>query len=104
MAKRFSCWVIVAGAQPTAFRARQAEEAFAARRRASAARDRDWRPGGSHVDPRAKYQITRDEKRARFKRRLIASKTNGTGDGKPGQPRRDPQSRGPRSRGPKGSR
>ena len=33
-------------------------------------RDRSWRPGGSHVDPRAKYDISRDEKRARFKKRL----------------------------------
>lgn len=109
MAKNFSCWVIVAGAQPTAFRARraedllptlrqlqrtqpdvrmkwfergrfwdsptQAEEAFARRRQDSRGRDRDWRPGGAHADPRAKYQITRDEKRARFKRRLIADRT-----------------------------
>lgn len=130
MAKRFSCWVIVAGAQPTAFRARRAEdllptlrqlqrtqpnvtlkwfdrgrfwdspqaadEAFTARRRASAARDRDWRPGGSHVDPRAKYQLSRDEKRARFKRRLIASKTDGQGGGTPRPPRRGPQTRGPK--------
>ena len=28
-----------------------------------------WRPGGNHEDPRAKYQITRDQKRARFKER-----------------------------------
>src|ERR1700733_11489475 len=26
-----------------------------------------WRPGGSHEDPRARYQISRDERRARFK-------------------------------------
>lgn len=102
MAKRFSCWVIVAGASPTAFRARraedllptlrqlqrtqpdvamkwfdrgrfwnspeEAEDALKARRQAAAGRGRDWRPGGSHVDPRAKYQLSRDEKRARFKR------------------------------------
>jgi hypothetical protein len=130
MAKRFCCWVIVAGAQPTAFRAKRAEdllptlrqlqrtqpnvalkwfdrgrfwdspqaadEAFAARRRASAARDREWRPGGTHVDPRAKYKLTRDEKRARFKRRLISSKTGETGDGQRRPPRRPPQSRGPK--------
>jgi hypothetical protein len=34
-----------------------------------------WRPGGNHVDPRAKYDIPRDEKRARFKRRMISGKT-----------------------------
>lgn len=130
MAKRFCCWVIVAGAQPTAFRAKRAEdllptlrqlqrtqpnvalkwfdrgrfwdspqaadEAFAARRRASAARDREWRPGGAHVDPRAKYKLTRDEKRARFKRRLISSKTRDAGDGTGRPPRRPPQPRGPK--------
>ncbi|MEO7191766.1 MAG: hypothetical protein ABI051_11995 [Vicinamibacterales bacterium] len=32
-----------------------------------------WRPGGAHVDPRAKYDISRDEKRARFKKRMISS-------------------------------
>jgi hypothetical protein len=34
------------------------------------ARGPDWRPGGQHKDPRAKYEMTRDQKRARFKRRL----------------------------------
>lgn len=38
-------------------------------------RGRDWRPGGDHKDPRAKYDIPRDEKRARFKKQLIAKKT-----------------------------
>lgn len=33
-------------------------------------RKADWRPGGSHKDPRARYQLSRDEKRARFKKRL----------------------------------
>jgi hypothetical protein len=33
-------------------------------------RKSDWRPGGSHKDPRARYQLSRDEKRARFKKRL----------------------------------
>lgn len=28
-----------------------------------------WRPGGEHKDPRARYEMSRDEKRARFKRR-----------------------------------
>jgi hypothetical protein len=38
-------------------------------RRPQPARGREWRPGGEHRDPRAKYQLTRDEKRARFKKR-----------------------------------
>jgi hypothetical protein len=27
-----------------------------------------WRPGGTHVDPKAKYELTRDQKRAKFRR------------------------------------
>src|SRR5690349_919050 len=104
MAKRFTCWVIVSGQTPTAFRARQKddllptlrqlqhtqpdttlkwfdrgrlwnspEEALedlrARRRDKPKARGRDWRPGGAHKDPRARYQLTRDEKRARFRKR-----------------------------------
>ena len=33
-------------------------------------RGKSWRPGGAHRDPREKYQLTRDQKRARFKTRL----------------------------------
>lgn len=106
MAGRFTCWVIVTGDGPTAFRARdkedlatmlkqllrtqpdavvkwfergklwtspeEADEAFHARRRVSSSRGKGWRPGGKHVDPRAQYDIPRDEKRARFKRRMIS--------------------------------
>ena len=28
-----------------------------------------WRPGGDHRDPKARFELSRDEKRARFKRR-----------------------------------
>lgn len=34
-------------------------------------RGRSWRPGGAHVDPRDRYKLTRDEKRVRFKKRLV---------------------------------
>ncbi len=51
-----------------------AREASRLGRKRSPARGKDWRPGGSHVDPRAKYQLTRDERRARFKRRLVSKK------------------------------
>jgi len=47
----------------------QAEAAFLERRRQRRERGADWRPGGSHQDPRARYQLSRDEKRARFKKR-----------------------------------
>ena len=116
MAKTF--WVIVTGAQPTAFRAREPEDllptlkqlqrtqpdvamkwfeggrfwdspeaataAAEAKRRADRSRDKQWRPGGSHVDPRAKYEISRDQKRARFKGRMIAGKT-GAGERSSGE-------------------
>jgi hypothetical protein len=113
MAKHFMYWVIVAGAQPTAFRSRYAEDllptlkqlqrtqpdaalkwferdrfwdspeaaraSVTARRASSRGRGTGWRPGGRHEDPRAKYDITRDEKRARFKRRMIGGKTKAAG-------------------------
>ena len=50
-------------------------------------RDRRWRPGGSHVDPRAKYDISRDEKRARFKKRAVLKRTS-------------PRPQGPRTKPP----
>ena len=111
MAKYFRCWVIVAGTQPTAFRAREADDlvptlkqlqrtqpdvslmwfergrlwrspeearmALLDRRRTPSGRGRDWRPGGEHKDPKARPQVPRDEKRALFKKRLIAKKTRG---------------------------
>jgi len=43
--------------------------ALKASRHAPKTRTHDWRPGGSHEDPRKRFELTRDEKRARFKRR-----------------------------------
>lgn len=31
-------------------------------------RTKEWRPGGEHKDPKARFELTRDQKRARFKR------------------------------------
>lgn len=56
----------------------EAEAAKRVRRRPSPPRGRDWRPGGSHIDPRARYRQTRDQKRARFKRRATAKRTEST--------------------------
>jgi hypothetical protein len=57
-------------------------------RRAPRTRGADWRPGGMHKDPRARYQLSRDEKRARFKQRLRRPPRPG---GKPGGgPKRRP--------------
>lgn len=47
-----------------------ARDAQAARRRLASDRGRSWRPGGSHEDPRARYDVPRDVRRARFKERL----------------------------------
>jgi hypothetical protein len=33
-----------------------------------------WRPGGDHKDPRARHELTRDQKRARYKRLAIAKR------------------------------
>jgi hypothetical protein len=46
-----------------------AKTALVERRRQKSGRNSDWRPGGAHKDPRARYQISRDQKRARFKQR-----------------------------------
>lgn len=69
-------------------------EALRARSRTTSTRPPGWRPGGQHADPRAKYQIPRDEKRARFKRRLVE------GRGKPS--RFGAGSKAPRKGPPKG--
>src|SRR6185295_13732510 len=31
-------------------------------------RTKEWRPGGDHRDPKARFELTRDQKRAKFKR------------------------------------
>jgi hypothetical protein len=136
MAKRTAFWVIVAGAVPTAFRAKTAEEllptlrqlqrtqsditmkwfelgrfwdspeaavkATNERRRRERERDAGWRPGGAHADPRARFKITRDEKRARFKRRLARGPAN-EGEQRPPPRRGDRPSSQPPS-GPRGDR
>jgi hypothetical protein len=65
----------------------EAREAFLAMRarRQQVRRERgpDWRPGGAHRDPRKRYEMSRDQKRARFKARL-----HGPGPGRPAKPRR----------------
>ena len=54
---------------PEAARAAVVAARFARRQRGQQ-RSASWRPGGDHIDRRAKYQLSRDEKRARFKQRL----------------------------------
>jgi hypothetical protein len=117
MAASHAFWVIVDGATPTAFRARErdtllptlkqlqrtqpnvvlrwfdrgrlwesplaARDALRARRLARNDRRPEWRPGGNHVDPRERFKLTRDQKRARLKKRQ-AWKLGSPGGGKPG--------------------
>jgi 23S rRNA pseudouridine2605 synthase len=40
-------------------------------------RGRDWRPGGEHQDPRERFKVPRDVKRARFKARLAFRRPEG---------------------------
>ena len=51
-----------------------ATEALAQRRRTPDVRSADWRPGGQHKDPRARFQQTRAERRKKFARRQRAKK------------------------------
>ena len=48
-------------------------DALRAKRKTRRSPENSWRPGGAHSDPRAKYQLTREQKRARFKRRRFES-------------------------------
>ena len=49
-------------------------------------RGREWRPGGAHRDPRERFQIPRDERRRRFRERLIRDRSE-TPPQPPGEPR-----------------
>src|SRR5262245_45921986 len=49
------------------------EERQAAARRRTGPRERrprEWRPGGTHADPRDRFKVPREEKRRRFAKRL----------------------------------
>ena len=46
----------------------EAREALVAQRQ-QRRKPADWRPGGAHKDPRKRFEISRDQKRARFKAR-----------------------------------
>jgi hypothetical protein len=92
MPPRYAYWTILAGGLPTSFRAAEREdllptlhrlkqqhpdaemrwfargklwsspEAARARPPVSAPRGRDWRPGGEHKDPRARYQVAKQQR------------------------------------------
>lgn len=62
--------------------------ALKAARLAPRTRTRDWRPGGLHKDPKARFELTRDQKRARFKKRQ--SRPPRPPRGRPSGPKRRP--------------
>ena len=78
-----------------------AREDHLAQRKSTAARKRDWRPGGDHVDPRARFKVPRDVKRARFKER--ARREHAEGPSTPAGARRSGQGPPPDSRPDQGS-
>jgi hypothetical protein len=76
----------------------QEEERAAARNRgAREHRGRDWRPGGEHQDPRARFKVPRDVKRRRFAARNRRESV-GDRDRPPGE--RPQEDSGPGSRPP----
>lgn len=79
----------------------EARAALIAKRSSPTGRPRAWRPGGDHKDPRAKYDISRDERRARFKARHERDRRDG---GAPPHREAPPQGEGDRPFRPRGDR
>jgi hypothetical protein len=64
--------------------ARDALKALKERRRTIARpRQPEWRPGGEHKDPHKRFELTRDQKRERFKARQRRPASGPGGDGPP---------------------
>ena len=81
-----------------------AKAALIERRKAPGRRPREWRPGGDHVDPKAKYDIPRDERRARFKARHERDRRDGGRDHSAGGDDRPFRPKGDRPFTPRGDR
>jgi hypothetical protein len=60
----------------------------------------DWRPGGDHRDPRARFELTRDQKRARFKDRARRAREEPPSGGSGSAPPQDAPQLPDRSRKP----
>ena len=62
-----------------------AREAFIAERlvKRRQIKPEGWRPGGAHKDPRARFELSRDQKRARFKSRRFTRPLGADPAGKP---------------------
>ena len=134
MPPRYSYWTIIAGGLPTAFRAADREELlptftrikhkhpdaqmkwFArgklwdspeSAKRASEAvrRDRDWRPGGEHRDPRQKFKDAKkarnaDQRKRKFDRRTSPGSDSGERQFRPHGSNPERRFNRPESRGP----
>ena len=62
------------GAPPAGSKSRS-DEGSPKPRSGEGGRGRDWRPGGAHKDPRDRFKVPRDVKRAQFKRNLQRDRT-----------------------------
>lgn len=73
----------------------EARDALFAQRQQPRRRERppDWRPGGEHQDPRKRFELSRDQKRARFKARQRNNPP--TAGGGPTSAARRPDRQGP---------
>ena len=83
------------------------EESRAAEQRGGAERRKpDWRPGGEHKDPRARFDIPRDVKRRRFAERMHRDAREPSGEPESQGPewRPKPDRRPPRQDRPGGNR
>jgi hypothetical protein len=129
MPPRYAYWTIIAGGLPTAFRAAAREEllptfqrikekhpdaqmkyfargklwespeAARAAEKRGGTRDRDWRPGGNHRDPRQKFIDAKKQRNAAMRKERWGRRIRGQGTEEPAQP---PRPRGP-NREPKPS-
>ena len=106
MPPRFAYWTIILEGKPTAFRAQEQEDLLPTFKQLQAKhpdavmmwfgrgrlwtspgeaqaaqqaprRKPDWRPGGEHRDPRARFDIPRDERRRRFAAQLRRNELDG---------------------------
>jgi len=64
-------------------------------RQRPAPRGHDWRPGGEHKDPRDRFKVPRDVKRARFKAKLQRDRVSPKPGGPPVPPERQRREGGP---------
>src|SRR5688572_24325743 len=77
------------------------DEARGAEQRGGERRKPDWRPGGEHRDPRARFDVPRDVKRRRFAEKLRRESEGPSG---PRKPRDDFRPEGERRPPPDGPR